>query len=568
MGGGFFASPEDPTQRRYEALRAYLFEGRTAAEVAGAFGYTVQTLNSMVRDFRAGRREFFVSSRPGPKRAPGKERAHDRIVELRAAGHSIDEIALVLKREAIGLNRTGIAEVIAQEGFERLWRRPEALRGAPRRESLPRTGVIDFETWPERVETKHAGLLLCIPDLVALDLPGIVAAAGYPGTTVIPAVSSILSLLALKLANVRRVSHVEDIATDHGAALFAGLSSLPKTTALASYSYKLSHERQQAFLRALDSAMVKAGLIVGNDFDLDFHAIMHWGEDPALEKHYVPRRSQRTRAVLTFFAQDADTHQLAYANADLSKAEQAREVIAFCDHWKSLTGNDPGLLVFDQKLTTQQALAELDERGVRFMTLRMRSPSLIRHIDALDPKAFKTVRLDRDGHYKKPEIVDETVRLSDYPNPIRQLIVRGLGRETPTVIITNHTTATPKYLLERYARRMTIEQRLAEAIRSFHLDALSSNVPLNVDLDVVLTILAGGICGAVARRLPGYHTTTPDTLQRRFLQTGGHILKSDDTITVRLDRRAYSPVLRSADVPDTTVPWWGGRRLHLEYADK
>jgi len=326
VGGEFFASPEDPTQRRYEALRAYLFEGRTAAEVAGAFGYTVQTLNSMVRDFRAGRREFFVSSRPGPKRAPGKERAHDRIVELRAAGHSIDEIALVLKREAIGLNRTGIAEVIAEEGFERLWRRPEALRGAPRRESLPRTGVIDFETWPERVETKHAGLLLCIPDLVALDLPGIVAAAGYPGTTVIPAVSSILSLLALKLANVRRVSHVEDIATDHGAALFAGLSSLPKTTALASYSYKLSHERQQAFLRALDSAMVKAGLIVGDDFDLDFHAIMHWGEDPALEKHYVPRRSQRTRAVLTFFAQDADTHQLAYANADLSKAEQAREV--------------------------------------------------------------------------------------------------------------------------------------------------------------------------------------------------------------------------------------------------
>ena len=543
-------------------------EGRSAAEVAGAFGYTVQTLNSMVHDFRSGRREFFVSSRPGPKRAPGKERARDRIVELRAAGHSIDEIALVLKREGIALNRTGIAEVIAEEGFERLWRRPEMLRGAPRRESLPPTGVIDFQKWPDRVETKHAGLLLCIPDLVALDLPGIVAAAGYPGTTVIPALCSILTLLALKLANIRRVSHVEDLATDHGAALFAGLSSLPKTTALASYSYKLSHERQQAFLRALDAAMVNAGLIAGNDFDLDFHAIMHWGEDPALEKHYVPRRSQRTRAVLTFFAQDADTHQLAYANADLSKAEQAREVIAFCDHWKSLTGNDPSLLVFDQKLTTQQVLAELDERGVRFMTLRMRSPSLIKHIETLDPKAWKTVRLDRDGHYKKPEIVDETVRLSDYPAPIRQLLVRGLGRETPTVIITNHTTATPKYLLERYARRMTIEQRLAEAIRSFHLDALSSHVPLNVDLDVVLTILASAVCSALAKRLPGYHTTTPDTLQRRFLQTGGLILTTQDTITVRPDRRAYSPVLRSADLPDTTVPWWQGRRLRLEYADK
>jgi transposase-like protein len=567
-GGEFFARPEDPAQRRYEALRAYLFEGRSAAEVAEAFGYTMQTLHSMVRDFRSGRQEFFVSSRPGPRRAPGKERAHDRIVELRAAGHSIDEIAAVLAGEGMPLNRTGIAEVIAEEGFGRLWRRPEALRGAPRREPLPRTGVIDFDVWPERVQTKHAGLLLCVPDLVALDLPAIITGAGYRSTTVIPALSSILSLLALKLANVRRVSHVEDLATDHGAALFAGLSSLPKTTALASYSFKLSHEQQKAFLTGLDRALISAGLIEGHDFDLDFHAIMHWGEDAALEKHYVPRRSQRTRAVLTFFAQDADTHQLAYANADLSKAQQAREVIAFCDHWRSLTGNDPGLLVFDQKLTTQEVLSELDERGVHFMTLRMRSSSLMRHIDALDPKAWKTVRLDRDGNYRKPELVDETVRLSDYPKPIRQLVVRGLGRDTPTVLITNHLTATPKYLLERYARRMTIEQRLAEAIRSFHLDALSSSVPLNVDLDVVLSVLASAICAALGRRLPGYTNATPDTLQRRFLQTGGTIITHNDTITVRLDRRAYSPVLRSADLPDTTVPWWGGRRLRLEYAQK
>src|SRR5881392_178821 len=293
-GGEFFAQPADPTQRRYEALRAYLFERRPATEVAVAFGYTVETLNSMVRDFRAGRREFFVSSRPGPKRAPLKERAHARIVELRAGGHSIDEIALVLAREGMALNRTGIAEVIAEEGFGRLWRRPQAFRGAPRREQLPRTSVIDFGQWPGRVLTKHAGLLLCVPDLVALDLPAIVAAAGYPGTTVIPAVSSILSLLALKLASIRRTSHVEDLATDHGAALFAGLSSLPKTTALTSYSYKLSHERQHAFLVALNQAMLAAGLIDGADFDLDFHAIMHWGQDAALEKHYVPSRSQRT----------------------------------------------------------------------------------------------------------------------------------------------------------------------------------------------------------------------------------------------------------------------------------
>jgi Helix-turn-helix domain len=566
-GGEFFAKPADPTQRRYEALRAYLLERRPAGVVAERFGYSVATLHSIVRDFRAGRLEFFLAPRPGPKRAPAKEAARGRIVQLRREGHSIDEIAQALAREGMALNRTGVSEVAAEEGFERLWRRPRALRGAPRRERLPRTEVLDFSDWPDRLQSKHAGLLLCVPDLVALDLPGLVEAAGYPSTSVIPALCSILSLLALKLTATARVSHVEDFACDPGAALFAGLSSLPKTTALTSYSYKLSHEHQRSFLVALDRTMVKAGLVEGSDFDLDFHAIMHWGEDPALEKHYVPRRSQRARSVLTFFAQDADTHNLTYANADLTKAEQAREVIAFCDHWRSLTGHDPGLLVFDQKLTTQAVLSELDERGVLFMTLRMRSPSLIAHIEQIDPKAWKTVRLDRQGNHRKPQIIDETVRLSDYQRPIRQLIVRGLGRESPTVIITNHTAATAKFLLERYAQRMTIEQRLAEAIRSFHLDALCSTVPLNIELDVVLSLLASALCAALRRRLPGYHAATPDTLQRRFLQTNGVILNDKDTITARVNLRAYSPVLRAADIPqETTVPWWGGRRLRLQYA--
>ncbi|MGZ6801285.1 MAG: hypothetical protein ACXVGR_15915, partial [Mycobacteriaceae bacterium] len=63
----------------------------------------------------------------------------------------------------------------------------------------------------------------------------------------------------------------------------------------------------------------------------------------------------------------------------------------------------------------------------------------------------------------------------------------------------------------------------------------------------------------------GYHHATPDTLQRRFLSTGGTILNHDHTITVRLNRRTYSPVLRQADIPAVTVPWWGGRTLQFEY---
>jgi hypothetical protein len=294
---------------------------------------------------------------------------------------------------------------------------------------------------------------------------------------------------------------------------------------------------------------------------------MHWGQDPVLEKHYVPKRSQRARSVLTFFAQDTGTHNLVYANADLSKATQAREPIAFCDHWKAVSGADPKMLIMDQKVTTQAVLGELDARGVKFATLRMRSASLMKYINGLASTGYKTVTLDRPGPYNRPRVhEDPAVTLTSYPGTVRQLIVTGLGRDAPTVIITNDNQIKTRALISQYARRMTIEQRLAEIIGAFCADALSSTVNLNVDLDVVLCVLAQALLAAFRIRLgPGYAAATPDTLQRRFLDTAGTITTDGDTITVTLNRRAYSPVLRQSDLrADTTIPWWQNRRLRFQ----
>jgi len=160
------------------------------------------------------------------------------------------------------------------------------------------------------------------------------------------------------------------------------------------------------------------------------------------------------------------------------------------------------------------------------------------------------------------------VKLTSYPGSVRQLVVTGLGRDAPTVIITNDTQIAAKALIEHYARRMTIEQRLAEIIQAFCADALSSAVNLNVDLDVVLCVLAQALTAAFRLRLPGnYAHATPDTLQRRFPDTPGEIINDGDGITVKINRRAYSPVLRHARLPgDTTVPWWGGRQLRFQFA--
>ena len=564
-------------QRRYEALRAYLYEGVSLQEAAEATGYTRAAVASLARDLRAGRLTVFAPPGvPGRKNAPKKDAARARVIELRREGRSVYEISTRLGQEGTPLGRTAVSGILREEGFGRLLRGPAletstspATSGRDTR--LPAAAVVDFAALPPRTHTAMAGLLLAIPDLVALDLPALAAAAGYPGTGVIPAVSWLLSLLALKLTATRRVSHVDDLLTDPAPALLAGLAVLPKKTALTDYSYRLSHDHQLRFLAALDKQMIASGLAAPGEaiFDLDFHAVMHWGQDPALEKHYVPTRSQRARSVLTFFAQDTGTHNLVYANADLTKASQNREVIAFCDHWKQVSGADPKMLIMDQKVTTQAILGELDARSVKFATLRMRSPGLVKRINALTSDDYKTVALNRPRPYHRPKVHESAaVKLTSYPGSVRQLVVTGLGRDAPTVIITNDTQITAKALIEHYARRMTIEQRLAEIIQAFCADALSSAVNLNVDLDVVLCVLAQALTAAFRLRLPGnYAHATPDTLQRRFLDTPGEIISTSSGITVKINRRAYSPVLRHARLPaGTTVPWWDGRQLRFEFA--
>jgi hypothetical protein len=488
-------------------------------------------------------------------------------VRLRRAGHSVTEISDALSDAGTPLNRTGVAEVLAEEGFTRQWPRPHAQRGGPKKEPLAPASVLDFSSFPRRSPTKVAGLFLAIPELVALELPRLVAEAGYPGTKVIPALSSVLSLLALKLVAMRRISHVYDLAADPAAGLFAGLGAIPKATSLTDYSYRTDHRMQAGLLKGLGASMLAGGLVEGSDFDLDFHAVMHYGEDPVLEEHYVPRRSQRTASVLTFFAQDATSTTLVYANADLLKANQGREVIAFCDHWRRVSGADPSLVVFDSKLTTHAVLGELHGRGIRFITLRMRTPRMLAELEALPKEAWKPVSLDRPGAIRtRPSVVeDPAATLSNYPGTVRQLAVKGLGHDKPTIIITNDDDMTPRAVIGRYAHRMNIEQRLAESIRSFHTDSLSSAVQLNVDLDVALSVVASAVCTSLRRRLAGYATATPDTLQRRFLNSPGEVRNRGDEIVVRLDRKTYNPVLRQADLPVTPVPWWGGRTLRFEY---
>jgi hypothetical protein len=562
--------------RRYEALRSYFVDRLTIAQAAARHGFTHHAMADLIRDHRAGKVEPFApKAKPGPPKgaAPAKDKARARAVELRRAEDlSVYEISRRLAAEGTPLNRTSVAEILKEEGFGRLLRHPSGAASAspatPGRDTtLPRAAALRAAGPAPEGPTRNAGMLLAVPDLIALDLPGAADAAGYRSTRDIPAANMLASLLALKLAGARRVSHVDDFLADPAVALLAGMAHLPKKSALTAYSYHTSRANQETLLGRLAQTMAAEGMARPDGvFNLDFHAIMHWGEDPVLEKHYVPKRSQRARSVLSFFAEDQTTGNLVYCDADILKAGQADEPIAFCDHWKTATGQDPRLLVMDQKVTTGKILSQLDSRGVRFITLRVRQKPLLDQIAQAPAAQWKTITLDRARHCKPKVLEQGDATLTGYPGPIRQLAVTGLGHDQPTVIITNDRASTARQIVNTYAHRMGIEQRLANIIQAFHADALSSTVNLNVDLDLALCVWAGAAIAHLADRLPGYAGKTPDTLQRRFLETPGHITQTTNgNITVHLDKRAYQPTLRQADLPQNTpVPWWAGRTISYQ----
>ena len=124
----WFTSPEQVNQRRYEALRTYFVDGLSYAEAGARFGYTRWAMINLAREHRAGKLELFAAPRkpgPAPGTAPAKDRVRGRVIELRREGLSTYEISRRLPAEGTPLNRTSVAEILAEEGFGRLLRHPE-----------------------------------------------------------------------------------------------------------------------------------------------------------------------------------------------------------------------------------------------------------------------------------------------------------------------------------------------------------------------------------------------------------------------------------------------------------
>ena len=168
------------------------------------------------------------------------------------------------------------------------------------------------------LRTRVAGIFLFLPLLARLRFDHLVQQAGYPGSCMVPAVSALLSLLALKLLDKERKSHISDFNFDEALGLFAGLNVLPKKSYATDYSYRTQRRQQRQLLAGWIGAL--AGLLFpqGHTFSLDFHPIPYRGDPTGLDTHFVSTRGKACPSVQSFFAQEYDSRVLCYANADLT----------------------------------------------------------------------------------------------------------------------------------------------------------------------------------------------------------------------------------------------------------
>jgi hypothetical protein len=112
---------------------------------------------------------------------------------------------------------------------------------------------------------------------------------------------------------------------------------------------------------------------------------------------------------------------------------------------------------------------------------------------------------------------------------------------------------------------MLIENALSDAVRFFHIDALSSSVGFKIDFDMALLVIASGLYRLMARRMRGYDDAQARQIFRDLIDMPADVAITESEVTVRFHRRSHLPIVLASGLIDkpVAVPWWNGRALRL-----
>ena len=512
--------------------------------------------------------QFFVSPPPGPREQPKKSKAHDLVVALRKQNHSVYEISEALQERAMPLSPTAVREVLRAEGFAALPRRLDEERPArpgPTRGAGGRCARVRAR--PGHTLHHARGRAVLVPAR-----SGAARGRGAGGDGQVAGLANDPSVA--RPTRRARAQALVDRAQEprHGAGRRPGLGpvlrperdpeeELPQpSTPRASTT-----PGPRALLAAWHRAVADDGL---------FRAPPSTSTSTPCPTTGRTRRSSATTSRCAAvrsprcspsWRRTPRAARSAIPMPICAGAKRPRRSSASSPSGSSTTARHPRHLVFDSRLTTYAHLARLDAVGITFITLRRRSARLLAEIAALAPSAWRRVTLDVPARkYKTPRVFEQPVdtRRRHVPSAVRPRS-RARGADDPAH--QRPARAPTAKLITRYAQRMLIENALSDAVRFFHMDALSSAVGLKVDFDMALLVIASGLYRLLARRMRGYADAQARHIFRDLIDTPADVTISEREVQVHFHRRAHLPIIIASGILDApvSVPWWDNHTLHM-----
>lgn len=568
----YFAFPQSPGQKQYEALRSFYVDKLASRIIADKYGYTEASFNALRHKFKTGKISFQFTGKPGPQGSLLPKEIQERIFEIRRTYNlSAYRIAEILAIEGYEINPRTINRLLQKAGFPPVPRRAklaigETVAGAKTPEEAHILGPDTLEG--RTVECSVGGIFLFVPLIERLGLPEVVFQARLPGSKQIPPLQYFLSFLALKLIGKERLSQVNDLNFDQGLGLFAGLNILPKCTPISDYSYRLDPFILDRLLQSFVRKMNRNRAYRSDTINLDFHTIPHHGDESVLETHWVPTKGKRLKGALTLFAQDCESTLFQYAQADILRSEASEQIISFVKFWKKVHGKLTSTLVFDSKLTSYEHLNILNDMGVHFITLRKRGKKLLAALDRVPHSRWEKIHLDIPKRkYKNPLVFDSIIEVTGYDDKLRQIVLKGTGREFPPFLITNDFQSPADSVVFQYAKRWRIENGIAEAVKFFSLNALSSPVLIKVHFDVLMTMISHALYHFLSQKFRGFEQCRSSTIFRKFINIKADIVIEDNNIIAAFPRRSHNPIIKAAQLDKTPTPisWLGNRRILFRF---
>jgi transposase len=567
----YFLKPPSSRQKQYEAIRALVIENKPVEHVAKQFGYTINTIYSLIRDIKNDKHQLFPIVKKGPKNIRTPNSTIEKVIKYRKNGLSVIDIKSTLEKDQIEISTRTITRIIKESGFKKLPRRTNNELGKTTNNKVipPRSCHIDFSKLkPFSVDCPVAGIFFFLPYIIESGILDVVKQCKLPQSGDIKSTQACLSMLLLKLVGRDRLTHINAYDQEPGLGVFAGLNILPKPTYINTYSCRCSEPELESLQKmVLEKFKEKyPDFYSGKYINLDFHSIPHFGTESEMEKVWCGARGKTLKGATTVFTQDSNSNAILYTRADILRNEEADEVVKFVTYWKKITNNMDETLVFDCKFTTYKILNDLNNDKVKFITLRKRSAKLVAKLLEISDDKWQKVHVPIPKRkYTRVLVYETNEKLNGCQKTFRQIAIKNHGRAQPTFIITNNKTLPLKNILEIYAKRWRIENKFGELVAFFNLNALSSPIMIRIHFDILWTIIADTLYHRFAQDLRRFEKALVPQLFRKFIDMPGKVVYDGEKFIVKIRKRAHTPILMGVSKLQNPIkiPWLEGKTIEI-----